>query len=100
MWYFIFVQLTESEFEEVIHIDISSVETAWIVVASVVFGTIAYILAFRIFFLMMKVCFRCEPLGELDQVFLYEVPENRHIIVATCVFEQFDYMDMKDFLMP
>ena len=65
---------------------------------SIFLGYAFYFLVCNIFFLVMKVVFKCEVLGLHDWTFLLDDDDNNHIIVAVGVFEQFDYLTMKNYL--
>jgi len=43
--------------------------------------------------------FRCENLNFHDYSFLLDVEENKNTIVGTCIFEQYDFISMKAFIL-
>jgi len=47
----------------------------------------------------MWLCFKCEALGAHDYSFLLDEPVNQHIIVGVGIFEKFDYVSMKQYML-
>ena len=62
-------------------------------------GAFAYYIVNEIFNLMVYMIFRCESLNFHDYSFLLDVQENNNTIVGACIFEKYDYISMKNFLL-
>jgi len=62
-------------------------------------GFVEYSLLIRAFFLIMYFGFECEAIGPLDQIFIYEQNDNRHIILGCGFCEKFDFVTMKQYLL-
>jgi len=68
---------------------------AWMRFLSMMLGFMIYVFLFKIFSLYMFYAWECETLGGSDQMFIYEKEDNRHIILAACCMETFDYDTMR-----
>jgi hypothetical protein len=66
---------------------------------SVLLGFTLYWLANQVFNQFMWIAFRCEALFFHDYSFLLEEEVNRHMIIGIGIFEQFDYLSMKTFIL-
>ena len=93
--YWMYLKLIEVDLEE----EDVQMESWKSVTLSIFLGGVAYALMMRAFNLVMYYGFDCEALGELDQVFLHENPDNCHIIVGAAFFEKFDFITMKNHIM-
>ena len=76
--------------------------TTWFwqdVFAALAAGSIVYVLILRLFNGLMWVVFKCEALGAHDYSFLLDEQHNQHIIIGVGIFEKFDYISMKQYML-
>lgn len=68
-----------------------------------IFSLLATILIYQIFFMIFKVamyCFLgCELVGAQDAMMLLDNPTNRHMIMAGCFTEKYEYLNMREHFM-
>lgn len=71
----------------------------FIIFLSILVGAFAYYIVNVIFNSFVYMIFRCESLNFHDTSFLLDVEENKNTIVGMCIFEQFDHISMKNFIL-
>ena len=64
-----------------------------------VLGTIIYLLFMYLFNTIMWLVFKCEALGNHDYSFLLDDSTNNHMIVGVGIFEKFDFISMKAYML-
>ena len=80
-------------------VEMRKVDSNWNLLLAYLAGLVIYSVFVRVFNAYMWITMKCEALSNHDYSFLLDEKVNQHIIIVVGIFEKFDYLSMKNFML-